>query len=69
MSSLSLLALIIMIEAIPVTDYLRDQRYAQQPVGITPELVGAGVAMILVCAAATIIPLRVGLRRIEMMEW
>lgn len=69
MSSLSLLALIIMIEAIPVTEYLRDQRYAQQPVGITPELVGAGVAVILVCAAATIIPLRVGLRRIEMMEW
>ena len=69
MSSLCLLALIIGIEAIPVTNYLRDQRYAQQPVGITPELVFSGVAVIAVCAAATIIPLRVGLRRIEMMEW
>jgi ABC-2 type transport system permease protein len=69
MSSLCLLALIIGIEAIPVTQYLRDQRYAQQPVGITVELVLAAVAVVAVCAAATIIPLRVGLRRIEMMEW
>jgi ABC-2 type transport system permease protein len=69
MSSLCLLALIIGIEAIPVTNYLRDQRYAQQPVGITPELVLCGLAVIAVCAAATIVPLRVGLRRIEMMEW
>ena len=69
MSSLCLLALIIMIEAGPVTSYLRDQRYAEQPVGITIPLVTAGVAVVLVCVAATIIPLRLGLRRIEMMEW
>jgi ABC-2 type transport system permease protein len=69
MSSLSLLALIIMIEAGPVTTYLRDQRYAEQPVGITLPLVTAAAAVVLVCAAATIIPLRLGLRRIEMMEW
>ena len=69
MSSLSLLALIIMIEAGPVTDYLRDQRYAEHPVGITPHLVLAGAAVVLICGAATIIPLRLGLRRIEMMEW
>jgi ABC-2 type transport system permease protein len=69
MSSLCLLALIIVIEAGPVTDYLRDQRYSHQPVGITPKLVVAGFAVVAVCAAATIIPLRLGLRRIEMMEW
>jgi ABC-2 type transport system permease protein len=69
MSSLCLLAVIIGIEAVPVTNYLRDQRYAQQPVGITPQLVLSGLAVVAVCAAATIIPLRVGLRRIEMMEW
>jgi ABC-2 type transport system permease protein len=69
MSSLSLLALIIMIEAGPVTAYLRDQRYAEQPVGITVPLVTAAVAVVLICVAATIIPLRLGLRRIEMMEW
>lgn len=69
MSSLSLLALIIMIEAVPVTAYLRDQRYAEEPVGITAQLVIAGAAVLLICVAATIIPLRLGLRRIEMMEW
>jgi len=69
MSSLCLLALIIVIEAVPVTSYLRDQRYSQQPVGVTPELIFAAIAVIVVCAAATFIPLRAGLRRIEMMEW
>lgn len=69
MSSLCLLALVIMIEAGPVTAYLRDQRYAEEPVGITLSLVTAGAAVVLVCVAATIIPLRLGLRRIEMMEW
>ena len=69
MSSLCLLGVIIVIEAGPVTAYLRDQRYAQQPVGVTPGLVLAGLAVVAVCAAATVIPLRIGLRRIEMMEW
>jgi ABC-2 type transport system permease protein len=69
MSSLSLLALILMIEAGPVTAYLRDQRYAEQPVGMTAALVFAGAAVVVICVAATIIPLRLGLRRIEMMEW
>jgi ABC-2 type transport system permease protein len=69
MSSLSLLALVIMIEAVPVTEYLRTQQRFDQPVAITPELVGAGVAVFLVCAAATLVPLRLGLRRIEGMEW
>ncbi|MGI8818740.1 MAG: putative ABC transporter permease subunit, partial [Gemmatimonadales bacterium] len=69
MSSLSLLALIIVIEAGQVTDYLREQRYAEQPVGFTPQLAIAGAAVVSICVAATIISLRLGLRRIEMMEW
>lgn len=69
MSSLSLLALIIMIEAVPVTSYLVLQRYASQPVPLTPELMAAVTAVFLVCVAATLIPLRLGLRRIESMEW
>jgi ABC-2 type transport system permease protein len=69
MSSLSLLALVIMFEAVPVTAYLRSEHRFDQPVEITPELVGAGAAVFLVCAAATLIPLRLGLRRIEKMEW
>ncbi|HEX7335964.1 MAG TPA: hypothetical protein VF252_02050 [Gemmatimonadales bacterium] len=69
MSSLSLLAAILMIEAVPVTAYLRTQRDASSPVPVTPELVAAGAAVFIICAAATIVPLRLGLRRIESMEW
>jgi len=58
-----------MIEAGPVTEYLRNQRHAEQPVGLTVQLVTAGAAVMLICVAATILPLRLGLRRIEMMEW
>jgi ABC-2 type transport system permease protein len=69
MSSLSLLALIIMIEAIPVAHYLRVQRYSDHSPVITPELMAALAAVVTVCVAATLIPLRLGLRRIENMEW
>jgi ABC-2 type transport system permease protein len=69
MSSLSLLALILMIEAIPVTAYLEAQRHTPDPVAITRELVAAGAAVFLVCVTATLVPLRLGLRRIESMEW
>ena len=69
MSSLSLLAAIVMIEAVPVTAYLRTQRDATAAVPVTPELVAAGAAVLIICAAATVVPLRLGLRRIESMEW
>jgi ABC-2 type transport system permease protein len=69
MSSLSLLALIIMIEAVPVTAYLQTQRYASEPVPLTPELIAAAAAVFVICATATLVPLRLGLRRIENMEW
>jgi ABC-2 type transport system permease protein len=69
MSSLSLLALIITVEAVPVTAYLRVQHDATQAVVITPELVLAALTVICVCVGATIVPLRIGLRTIERMEW
>jgi ABC-2 type transport system permease protein len=69
MSSLSLLAAIIMIEAVPVTAYLRIDLYGGQPAGVIPQLVAAGALVVVVCVGATIVPLRLALRRIEMMEW
>jgi ABC-2 type transport system permease protein len=69
MSSLSLLAAIIMIEAAPVMAYLRMNRYGGELASILPELVVAGVLVTVVCITATIVPLRLALRRIEMMEW
>jgi ABC-2 type transport system permease protein len=69
MSSLSLLALIIMIEAAPVAAYLRLDRHGGQLLGILPQLLLAGGVVVAVCLAATIIPLRLALRQIESMEW
>lgn len=69
MSSLSLLAAIIMIEAGPVMGYLRVDRFGGQLAGIIPELIAAGVLVAGVCLAATFVPLRLALRRIEKMEW
>ncbi|HEU5041997.1 MAG TPA: hypothetical protein VFT84_14305 [Gemmatimonadales bacterium] len=68
MASLSLLALVIMIEAVPVSAYLRAWRRGE-PSSFTPELVFAGIAVVLILGAATIIPLRLGARRIEQMEF
>jgi len=69
MSSLSLLAAIIMVEAGPVMAYLRLNRYGGELGPILPQLFGAGSVVLVVCLAATIIPLRLALRRIETMEW
>jgi ABC-2 type transport system permease protein len=69
MSSLSLLAVVIMIEAPPVMTYLRVERYGGQLGVVIPELLIAGVSIVAICAATTILPLRLALRRIELMEW
>jgi ABC-2 type transport system permease protein len=69
MSTLSLLTAIIMIEATPVMAYLRMDQYGGQLRVILPELVAAAVLVIGICVTATTVPLRMALRRIEMMEW
>ena len=69
MSSLSLLAMIIMIEAGPVTAYLRIGLRGGKLIELVPELMAAGIVVLTVCGAATLVPLRLALRRIEMMEW
>lgn len=67
MASLCLLAVVIMIEAMPVAAYLRAWQRGQ-PATVTPELVLAGAAVVLILGGATIVPLRLGARRIEQME-
>lgn len=68
MSAIVLLGVVIVVEAVPVMAYLRAQ-LAGEPVTITPGMVGALAAVAVICAAATLIPLRVGLRRMERMEF
>jgi ABC-2 type transport system permease protein len=69
MSSLSLLAAIIIIEAAPVTGYLRVDRFGGHLGAILPDLALAAILVVGICLAATFIPLRLAHRRIEMMEW
>jgi ABC-2 type transport system permease protein len=67
MASLSLLAVVIMIEAIPVAAYLRAAHQGLPPGGGgTLALALGGAALLLI--AATLIPLRMSATRIERME-
>jgi ABC-2 type transport system permease protein len=68
MASLTLLAVIIMIEAVPVATKLRAAQFGEDGTGST-ELLLSGLAVIGVCVSATIIPLRMSQRRLELMEW
>jgi ABC-2 type transport system permease protein len=69
MSSLSLLAAIIMVEAGPVTAYLRIEHLTGASVGLASELLVSAALVIFICLSATIVPLRIALRTIEKMEW
>jgi len=68
MTTISLLGLVIVVEAIPVTAYLRA-RQAGMPPSLTPELVLTMVVVVAVCAIATLVPLRIGLKRMSEMEF
>ena len=68
MTSLCLLAVVIMIEALPVTAQLRAWQRGDQ-LDATPELLLAGALVVGICVAATLVPLRLSARRLELMEW
>jgi ABC-2 type transport system permease protein len=68
MSSLCLLALVIMIEALPVAEQLRAWERGDQ-LAATPELLAAGALVIGICVTATLVPLKLSARRLELMEW
>ena len=68
MTTVSLLGLIIVVEAVPVVAYLRA-RQAGADLGLTPEVFLALGVVVVVCIIATILPLRLGLRRMMQMEF
>lgn len=68
MASLCLLAVVIMIEAVPVAEQLRAWRRGES-LHAGPELLAAGALVIAVCVGATVVPLRLSARRLELMEW
>lgn len=68
MSAIVLLALVLVFEAVPVMGYLRAQLSGEEPVP-GPWMVASLAAVVVLCVAATIIPIRLGLRKIEAMEF
>jgi ABC-2 type transport system permease protein len=68
MSAVSLLGLVIICEASPVMAYLRS-RQTGVPSDLTWELTRAGIFVFSLCIAATFIPLKLALKRMEQMEF
>ena len=68
MSTIALLAAVVVVEAVPVSSYLRA-RFQGVPVTVNAWMVGAFAAVVLICLIATVTPLIVGLRRMEQFEF
>ena len=68
MATVGLLAIVILIESVPVYRYLRAS-FEQRPLEVTPVMVGAFVLAGAVCIAATVIPLKIALRKMEEFEF
>lgn len=68
MATVALLAVVILIESVPVYRYLRAA-FEQRPLEVTPVMVGAFVLAAAVCIAATVIPLKIALRKMEEFEF
>jgi ABC-2 type transport system permease protein len=68
MSAIVLLGVVLVLEATPVMGYLRSELTGIPQVS-GPWMVGSLAAVVAVCLATTIIPIRLGLRKIERMEF
>jgi len=68
MATVTLLAVVIVIESVPVYGYLRAA-FNEEPLHVSPAMLGAFALVIAVCVSATIIPLRIALKRIEQFEF
>ncbi len=68
MSTIALLAAVIVIEAVPVSGYLRAA-VSGEAVKVDIWMIGAFVTVAVICTLATTIPLKVGLRKMESFEF
>ena len=68
MTTIALLALVIVIEAVPVYGYLQAQ-FQNEPIGVRPTMVVAFGAVVAVCLGAMATSLYVGLRKMESFEF
>jgi ABC-2 type transport system permease protein len=68
MATVALLAVVIVIESVPVYRYLQAGQNHEPLTGM-PVMAGAFVLAAAVCVACTVVPLKVGLRRMEEFEF
>jgi len=68
MSTVALLALVIMIEAVPVYGYLHAN-YLHQPFRVDGVMIGSFAAVAAICLGLTVVSLKVGLKRMEGFEF
>jgi ABC-2 type transport system permease protein len=68
MTTIALLGVVIVIEAIPVSSYLRAA-FQGEPVHVSAWMIGAFAAVAAICTLAVVLPLRIGLRRMEQFEF
>jgi ABC-2 type transport system permease protein len=68
MSAIVLLGIVMLLEANPVLDYLRAELAGEAP-SANPWMIASLAAAMAVCLAATIVPIRLGLKKIEGMEF
>jgi ABC-2 type transport system permease protein len=68
MATIALLAVVIVIESVPVYRYL-SAHFNRQELEVSPLMVGSFALAALVCVAATVIPLRIALRKLESYEF
>lgn len=68
MSAIVLLGVVMVLEATPVLGYLRAQLAGDDPAP-GPWMIASLAAVVVVCLAVTIIPIRLGLTRVERMEF
>ena len=68
MATIALLSVVIVIESVPVYRYLRAAQTGEPLTGM-PLMVGSFVLAAAVCVAATVVPLKIGLRRMEEFEF
>ena len=68
MTTVVLLAAVIVVEAVPVYGYLQAI-YQGRPVRIDGTMVAAFAAVVAICVVATVVPLKVGLKKMEGFEF
>jgi energy-converting hydrogenase Eha subunit A len=68
MTTVGLLAAVIVVEAVPVYAYLRAV-YREEPIELGWPIIAAFGAVVVICGLATVLPLRFGLRRMEEFEF